>query len=137
MSDYNWPNLCEMFFQQAESNKDKPFLWQKKGKEFVAISWAEAAASVTILASHLRELGIVEGDRVVIISESRPEWCISDLAIMAAGAISVPAYTTNTTRDHLHILENSGAKAAILSTKALGKHFLPAAHQSDALQIVI
>ena len=137
MSEYQWPNLCEMFFQQAQANNDKPFLWQKKGTEFQSLSWAEVAQSVTVLASHLRALGVGEGDRVVLVSESRPEWCISDLAIIAAGAISVPAYTTNTTRDHLHILENSGAKAAILSTKALGKHFLPAAHQSDALQIVI
>jgi long-chain acyl-CoA synthetase len=137
MNSYRWPNLCEMFFQQAETNKDKPFLWQKKGSEFVALSWSEVAHSVTILASHLRALGVKDGDRVVIVCESRPEWCISDLAIMSAGAITVPAYTTNTTRDHLHILENSGAKAAIISSKSLGKSFLPAAHQSDAMQVVI
>ncbi len=73
----------------------------------------------------------------MIVSESRPEWLVADLAIMAAGAISVPTYTTNNIRDHTHILENSGAKAAIVSTARLARQFLPAAHESDALGVTI
>src|SRR5213078_807635 len=59
-------------------------------------------------------------------SENRPEWLISDLAIMAAGCITVPTYTTNTTRDHAHILENSGARAVIVSNQKLTKNLAPA-----------
>ena len=44
----------------------------------------------------LRARGIAPGDRVLLVSENRPEWLIADLAIMAAGGITVPAYTTNT-----------------------------------------
>ena len=73
-----------------------------------------AAQQVATLATALNAHGIGKGDRVVLVSENRPEWCIADLAIMAAGAITVPTYTTNTERDHLHILENSGAKAAMV-----------------------
>ena len=62
-----------------------------------------------------------EGDRVVLVSENRPEFCIADLAIMAAGCITVPTYTTNTERDHQHILDNSGAKAVIVSTAKLAR----------------
>ena len=50
------------------------------------------------------------GDRVMLVSENRPEWLIADLGIMAAGCVTVPTYTTNTTRDHQHILGNSGAR---------------------------
>jgi long-chain acyl-CoA synthetase len=46
----------------------------------------------------------------MLVSENRPEWLISDLAIMAAGCVTVPTYSTNTERDHQHILDDSGAR---------------------------
>src|SRR5690606_7461420 len=73
----------------------------------------------------------------VLVSENRPEWAIADLAIMAAGCIATPAYTTNTERDHLHILENSGAKAAIVSTRKLAEPLLPAMVRSAMAEHVI
>ena len=81
------------------------------------MSWRSVAGQVSALSRGLRDLGIVPGDRVVIVAENRPEWAIADLAIMAAGAISVPAYVTNTSDDHFHILSDSGAKLAIVSTQ--------------------
>ena len=58
----------------------------------------------------------------MLVSENRPEWLIADLGIMAAGCVTVPTYTTNTTRDHQHILANSGASAVIVSTQKLAKN---------------
>ncbi len=78
-----------------------------------------------LLAENLRGLGLKEGDRVVLVSENRPEWCIADLAIMAAGCITVPAYTTNTERDHQHVLDNSGGRAVIVSTERLSRPLIP------------
>ena len=76
-------------------------------------------------------LGIEPGDRVALVAESRPEWVVADLAIMSIGAITVPAYTTNTVEDHRHVLGNSGARAAIVSTPALAARLMPAAEQVD------
>jgi len=59
------------------------------------------------------------------------------LAIMAAGAITVPTYITNTARDHEHILDDSGAKVAIVSTARLARNLLPAAHEAAKLDFVI
>jgi long-chain acyl-CoA synthetase len=136
-----WQTVVEMFFEQTKTYGDKPFLWAKRGsgddRAFKPITWNEAAHQVTHLAGGLIRQGVNPGDRIVLVAENSPEWCIADLAIMTAGAISVPAYTTNTVADHQHILENSGAVGAILSTKALAKNFLPAAHQSDQLSFVI
>ena len=70
--------------------------------------------------------GSKPGDRVMLVSENRPEWLIADLAIMAAGCVTVPTYTTNTTRDHQHILNNSGAAAVIVSTQKLARALMPA-----------
>jgi long-chain acyl-CoA synthetase len=71
---------------------------------------------------------------VLLVSENRPEWCLADLAIMAAGCVTVPAYTTNTERDHLHVLENSGARAVIVSDAKLAKPLLPAVLRSDSVR---
>ncbi len=73
----------------------------------------------------------------MLVSENRPEWCLADLGIMAAGCVTVPAYTTNTERDHLHIIENSGAQAVIVSDDKLAKPLLPAVLRSDVAQHVI
>lgn len=89
------------------------------------------------LATALKALGLKPGDRVMLVSENRPEFCISDLAIMAAGCVTVPTYTTNTERDHQHILENSGACAVIVSNTKLAKTLLPAMLRSSAGRIVI
>jgi long-chain acyl-CoA synthetase len=73
----------------------------------------------------------------MLVSENRPEWCIADFAIMAAGCVTVPTYTTNTERDHLHILDNSGARAVIVSNDKLAKPLLPAVLRSGQAQFVI
>jgi long-chain acyl-CoA synthetase len=73
----------------------------------------------------------------MLVSENRPEWCLSDLAVMAAGCVTVPAYTTNTERDHQHILDDSGARAVIVSTAKLAKPLLQAAVRSNSCEHVI
>ena len=119
-------NLVAMFFTRADELGDAPFLWAKRGGTWVSVSWNEAAGQVAELAHALKDMGLVRGDRVMLVSENRPEWCISDLAIMAAGCITVPTYTTNTERDHQHILDNSGARAVIVSDAKLARTLLPA-----------
>lgn len=132
-----WPSLIAMFFEQAEKLGEKPFLWAKKDGSYQALNWRESAEIVSALARGLKALGINEGDRVVLCSENRPEWPLAHLAIMAAGGITVPAYTTNTVNDHTHILSNSGAKGAIVSTKELAKKLVPAAHQTGDVSFII
>jgi long-chain acyl-CoA synthetase len=138
LSDFDAsPNLVALFLARADDRGDKPFLWAKREGEWQPLSWAEAARQVCLIAQNLRSLGLGDGDRVMLVSENRPEWCLADLAIMAAGCITVPAYTTNTERDHLHIIENSGARAVIVSDAKLAKPLLAAILRSDAAEHVI
>ncbi|HYJ29139.1 MAG TPA: long-chain fatty acid--CoA ligase [Allosphingosinicella sp.] len=133
----HFPNLVTMFFVRAREKGDAPFLWTKSGGEWRATSWREAAGDVARLAAALRRLGLERGDRVMLVSENRPEWLIADFAIMAAGCVTVPAYVTNTERDHQHILDDSGARAVIVSTQKLARALLPAAHRSSACEHVV
>ena len=131
------PNLVTMFFACAARKGDAPFLWTKAGGSWAATRWSEAARQVAALATALQAIGLQRGDRVMLVSENRPEWCLSDLAIMAAGCITVPTYVTNTERDHAHIIENSGARAVIVSTQKLARTLMPAVLRSTHAQIVI
>src|SRR5207244_2841694 len=136
--DYaSWQSLPAMFFAVAREKGEQPFLWAKHDGTYRPLSWAAAAEAVRRLAQGLVALGIAPGDRVALISENRPEWAIADLAVMSAGAVTVPAYVTNTVEDHRHILGNSGAKAAIVSTAALATRVIPAAAQVPSLRTVI
>ena len=119
-------NLVALFLARAAEKGDAPFLWAKRAGEWRSVSWSDAARQVAALAASLRRIGLQPGDRVALVSENRPEWLIADLGIMAAGCITVPTYTTNTTRDHAHILGNSGAAAVIVSSNKLAKTLIPA-----------
>jgi long-chain acyl-CoA synthetase len=125
-----------MFFARAQEKGDAPFLWRKSGGQWHSLSWTETARHVAALAAALRAQGLKPGDPVMLVSENRPEFCIADLAIMAAGCITVPTYTTNTTRDHQHILTDSGARAVIVSTAKLAQVLMPAVIRSQASFVI-
>jgi long-chain acyl-CoA synthetase len=133
----HFPNLVSMFLTRAAEKGDKPCLSAKRGGQWEAISYAEAARQVAALAEGLKRIGLKPGDRVALVSENRPEWLIADLGIMAAGCVTVPTYTTNTTRDHAHVLVNSGAKAAIVSTRKLAQTLLPAIMDAPECHLLI
>jgi len=127
-----FPNLVTLFFARAKAMGDAPFLWRKTAGQWQSLSWTEVALEVASLASALQAQGLKPGDPVMLVSENRPEFCIADLAIMAAGCVTVPTYTTNTTRDHQHILTDSGARAVIVSTAKLAQTLMPAVLRSQA-----
>jgi long-chain acyl-CoA synthetase len=130
-------NLVSLFLTRAGEKGDEPFLWAKREDEWRSISWSEASRQVASLAQSLKKIGLQRGDRVALVSENRPEWLIADLAIMAAGCVTVPTYTTNTSRDHIHILGNSGARAVIVSNQKLAKNLIPAVLTSTECHHVI
>jgi len=146
MTDERAASLTALFFAQAAALGDKPFLWAKKpgsasqGQDsalaYQAVTWRHSAETVVALARGLLALGLERGDRVCLVAENRPEWLIADLAIMAAGGVSVPAYVTNGVSEHQHILANSGARFAIVSTAALAAKLLPAAARADIEHVI-
>ena len=133
----NYNNIVSMFFEKSKEMKDKPYLWEKKNNKFESLSWGDIELSVKSVARSLIDLGVLKGDRVIILSENRPEWQISDLAIMSIGAITVPVYTTSTTEDYSHIINHSGARCMIISSHELCLKALPAVESSGDCKSVI
>lgn len=120
-------SLVAMFLAQGASRPDRPFLWSRGSGGWNARTWSACRREVSEATRGLRSLGLVRGDRVVLVSENRPEWLLADLAIMAAGCTTVPAYITNSVESHRHVLSNTKARGAIVSTPALLRKVLAAA----------
>jgi long-chain acyl-CoA synthetase len=130
-------SLPRMLLDRAASGGDRPFLRAWRDGAWVATSWREYGERARALARALIGLGVRPGDRVAIVAENRPEWLVADAAIMAAGAITVPGYTTNTVEDNRHVLANAGCVGAIASTSALAERVVAAARLAPGCGFVI
>src|SRR5690348_11334039 len=105
-------------------NKEDALNYREDGKWF-NITAATFVERVKNVALGLSSLGIRPGDRIAILSENRPEWSITDLAILSLGAINVPIYTTQALEQVDYILSDSGARAIFISNRRLYKHLKP------------
>jgi long-chain acyl-CoA synthetase len=74
------------------------------------VSYADLASTVRTVARGLVALGVKPGDRVAVLSSTRPEWTVADLAILAAGAVTVPVYQTSSPEECQYVLADSGSK---------------------------
>ena len=111
------------FCLEAIARHNKPdAVSEKRGDEWVSISATEFVERVRRIALGLNDLGIKAGDRIALISENRPEWSIADLAILSAGAVTVPLYTTQAVDQIEFILTDSGARALMISGGKVLKH---------------
>ena len=124
-------NLVDAFHASVAARRDRPFLWRKSDGAYHPMRWGEVEAAVGRLARALRDMGIRPGDRLVICAENRPEWFIADLAALTVGAVTVPAYTTNTKRDHRFVIEHSEARAVVFSGRNVARHMLPAIRELE------
>jgi long-chain acyl-CoA synthetase len=108
-----------MMFDLARRQPTRPMLRAFRDGAWQSTNWGTFGRRAASLARGLRAAGVSAGDRVMIVSENRPEYPICDTALMAIRAVPVPAYVTNTIDDHAHIIRDSGARVAIVSTAAL------------------
>ncbi|WP_198376425.1 AMP-dependent synthetase/ligase [Neoroseomonas rubea] len=132
-----WPTLPAMMLARAADWADRPLFRHWQGGAWRSLRWGEFATQVASVAAFLRARGVGPGDRVMLVSENRPEFPIADTAIMAVGAITVPTYTTNLAADHAHILRDSGARAAIVSSRKLAEKVLEGAALAGGLDLLV
>jgi len=110
-------SLVELFFTKYKeicSISDKPFLkWLKDDKKDF-LTWQQVELNIQILSDHLRT-NLSKGDRCVLLSENRPEWLVADIAIMNAGGVTVPLFTTYSEKDYEYIINDCKPKICIVS----------------------
>ncbi len=114
IGQYN--NLLELFYNRFRNEKaDQVFLKSLKDPSSI-FTWQDTYENVLKLSDEL-DMIIEKNDRCLLISENRPEWMISDLAIMLAKGVTVPAYTTYTERDYEYLIDNCEPSVIIISNE--------------------
>jgi long-chain acyl-CoA synthetase len=106
--------MADMVGLAAAQRGDKTALLHKQGDDWVEISYAELGAIVKEIALGLADLGVDKGDRVSILSHSRPAWTYANFAILASGATSVSIYQTNSPEECRYVLEHSESRAVFV-----------------------
>ena len=118
MNKFN--NLPELFYFQADKNENNQHLLKlDSNNQVISMSWLETKNLTTKIHNFLANKYLGELERVLLVSENRPEWMASDIAIMSNKLICVPNYTTYTSRDFEHILNDSQPVGLIVSNKNL------------------
>ena len=114
-------NLVDFFFYQADKqNPNEIFLEWLNPINRKSYTWSETVSNIYKISKVIKQ-NCKEGDRVLLISENRPEWFMSDLAIMLSKAITVPTYTTYTSDDYKYLIEDCEPSIIIVSNNFLHK----------------
>ncbi len=116
-------HLLQPVIKRAAETPTWPVAAYRSGDAFVDVSAAEFLSRVRALAKGFIASGVTEGDRVVLMSHTRLEWLLLDYAILAAGAVTVPAYETSSAEQLQWIVSDSEAVLAILETPAMAGMF--------------
>ncbi len=107
--------LSQLFLNTIKSYPKDDLLLSKKEGKYVPISTEEFADRVKCFSLGLRDLGLEAGDKLIILSENRPEWVISDVANLCLGGITVPIYTSLIPEQIKYIIDDSDAKIVVVS----------------------
>jgi len=133
----NFNSLIELFFYQSEKQDPKSIFLQwlnpNNKKNF---TWEETKINIFKLSKTIKN-NVKEGDRCLLVSENRPEWFISDLAIMLSGAITVPAYTTYTEEDYKYLIEDCEPTVVIVSNNDMLKKLNKIINEKNFIKKVI
>ncbi|QUM83070.1 AMP-binding protein [Moritella sp. 28] len=90
------------------------YLRQPINGTFHEFTWSQVADQTKRIAQALQSLGLAPGDKIAILAKNSAEWFINDLAIMYAGYISVPIYSTANAKTINYVLDHSEAKVLFI-----------------------
>ena len=130
-------SLVDLFFyKSAKENPKADFLEWLNPKNKKKYTWGKTSTSIQKLAKVLKD-NLAEGDRCLLVSENRPEWLIADLAIMLAGGITVPAYTTYIEKDYKYLVEDCEPSVIIVSNNEMHSKLKNIIKEKDFIKKVI
>jgi long-chain acyl-CoA synthetase len=128
--------LADLPFHVMGRFQGAPVVGTTRGGEIRSQTGRELFDGIRDLSLGLSELGMRQGDRVALISESRPEWLSVDLAILAAGGVTVPIYPTLSTAQVRYILQDSASTIAVVSTRLQLTKIQEIRHELPSLQVI-
>jgi len=131
------PSLFEYLTEDYGQKVSRCIMYRKVNGKFEGITYPQFKEETDSFADGLAALGVKKDDKIAIISENRPEWVYSDMAILGLGAIDVPIYPSLTAESIEYILANSDSKGVIVSNKFQLNKILKIKHNLKHLQFII
>jgi long-chain acyl-CoA synthetase len=132
-----WPNLPAMMLALARTWPERPMLRSFREGAWTRMTWGAFGRAAASVARGLAAAGVGAGDRVLIVAENRPEYPVAETALMAIGAVPVPAYVSNTIDDHAYLLRDSGARVAIAGSPALAERLRESGTRAGCLDLLV
>ena len=130
-------SLIDLFFYQVEKQDPKSiFLQWLNPNNNKTFTWEETKLNIFKISKIIKE-NIKEGDRCLLVSENRPEWFVSDLAIMLSGGITVPAYTTYTENDYKYLIDDCEPTIVIVSNNEMLRKLNATINEKNFIKKVI
>ena len=129
--------LPKVFIQQLNRLQDKTFLIYKNGNDWQHVSWAEVGGKVRNLTLGLMKLGVKKGDRVSVISETKPDYAYTATAIANSGAIFAGIYQTNSPKECTHVINDAGSKIVFAENKTQCDKIIEASENCPHLEKII
>ena len=129
--------LCDIFFHAVDRSPKPQHLLYKQDGAWKGLSSAEFLRAVEELSLGLRALGLNGGERVAVLSENRPEWAITDLAVLTAATVLTPIYPSLPPEQVLYILNDSEARFAVVSNAAQAAKIGEVRERARSLEQVI
>jgi len=135
LNEFN--SLIDLYFYQAKKqNPQSIFLEWLNPQNKKRFTWSETSSNIYKLAKIIKE-NIIDRDRCLLVSENRPEWLISDIAVMLANGITVPAYTTYTENDYRYLIEDCQPSVIIVSNNEMHDKLKNIIEEKDFIKRVI
>jgi len=135
LNEFN--SLIDLFFYQSKKQKfNDVFLEWLNPHNQKRFTWGEVTSNIYKLSKVIKE-SIKSGDRCLLVSENRPEWLISDLAIMLANGITVPTYTTYTENDYEYLINDCEPSVIIISNENIFKKLEKTINKKEFIKKII
>jgi long-chain acyl-CoA synthetase len=119
-------HLPGAMFSMAALNPSHPAQWYRAAEAYHPLSYAQLASRTRHVATGLMVAGVNAGDRVALLMENRPEWAVTDYAVLAIGAVTVPLYCSYRPQDMAYVINDAGARVVVCSGGTLLQHLLKA-----------
>ncbi|MFC1839469.1 AMP-dependent synthetase/ligase [Thermodesulfobacteriota bacterium] len=129
--------LPKVFIERLNRLGDKTFLIHKINKRWQRVSWAEVGEKVRNLTLGLMKLGVKKGERISVISETRPDYAYTVTAIANSGAIFAGIYQTNSVKECVHVINDSGAKIVFAENKDQCEKIIKASESCPHIERII
>ncbi len=129
--------IPELFRRQAAALERKPLFLVKRQGAYREVSWREALEDVSALSTYWLSIQVNPGDRVLLLSENRPEWGIADVAIQSVGAWTVPVYPTLTESEIRLLCRDCEPVACVASSSTSANTLVAISRQIPSIRAIL